>query len=90
MNTCGTCRFFASTKLLLSYWPDGSDDEIENTRLHICGLLKHLNENDASRKAAMTAIAGVVDGSGYHAAFCVSEDFGCNQWQGPTSGDGNK
>lgn len=27
----------------------------------------------------MAGTAGVIDGSGYHAAFCVSEEFGCNQ-----------
>lgn len=80
MNTCGTCKFFGAIEEL-SYWEEDSDDEVENKRLHVCGLLKHLNENTESKMAAMTAPAGVIDGSGYHAAFCVSEEFGCNQWQ---------
>lgn len=28
-------------------------------------------------------VAGVIDGSGYSATFCVSEEFGCNQWSRP-------
>ena len=86
MKKCGTCKHFGEI-VQISYWPDDADDEIENIRLHVCGLLKHLNENTESKKAAMTAPAGVVDGSGYHAVFCVSEDFGCNQWQSHKSGD---
>lgn len=82
MNTCGTCKYFGELiRDLDAYDAEQDYAEIPNTRLHKCDLLKHLNvSGDSSERIAMQREpAGVIDGSGYHAAFCVSEEFGCNQ-----------
>ena len=45
----------------------------------LCGRIKqkdYLGDDEA-----MVAKALVVDGSGYYAALCVEDDFGCNQWE---------
>jgi len=84
MNTCGTCKFFGKVKTF-EEWRDDEDEPRVNTRLHVCGLLKHLNESSGS-PLSWTAPAGVIDGSGYFAALCVSDEFGCNQWAPTTSG----
>lgn len=80
VKTCGTCKHFGPEKYF-DYWDDAADDTVEVKKFHVCQFLQHLNDCTADRKAMSTAIAGVTDGSGYHAAFCVSEDFGCNQWK---------
>jgi hypothetical protein len=74
MKTCGTCRHFGPLYKI-------SEDDLSNTRLHECQLLKHLNVPPSEEEHALFSneAAGVVDGSGFHAAFCVSEEFGCNQ-----------
>ena len=79
MNTCGTCKHFGEVKELDWYDAD-SDDEGVIVKFHVCNLLKHLNENNESRRMAEAATAGTIDGSGYYAALCVSAEFGCNQW----------
>ena len=46
---------------------------LKSRRSHLLGdrrLMKRIPEE----------LAYVVDGSGYYAALCVSEDFGCSQW----------
>lgn len=78
--TCGTCKYFG--KLVegsLDRWDDDNDDEVVNTRFHVCDLLKHLNSS--YDRIPLTDAAGVIDGSGYHAAFCVTDEFGCNKWE---------
>lgn len=75
MNTCGTCRFFGPVENALT---DYSGDEDVPSTYHKCLLLKHLNKDQSYCEEAP---AGVIDGSGYFAALCVHEDFGCNQWQ---------
>ncbi len=66
MNTCGTCKFFG---------PASRNDP----RFHPCELIKHGNETHATE--ADKGIAFVEDGSGYYAALCVKDEFGCNQWE---------
>lgn len=71
MNTCGTCKHkgmnIRSTK---------------ETKYFLCDRVKHGN-ND--KKESTESVAGngayVVDGSGYYAALCVEDDFGCNKWE---------
>jgi hypothetical protein len=75
MNTCGTCRFFGEVHEF-NVWDDAKDDYVEMADYRICGLLAHLNQEPT----LPTQPAGVIDGSGYYAALCVREDFGCNQW----------
>lgn len=90
MNTCGTCKYFGKLVDELFYFDDDSPkaDEsgmVNNQRLHVCELLKHLNK---SCPFPLEEVAGVIDGSGYRATFCVSEEFGCNQWAQRLSGEG--
>jgi hypothetical protein len=79
MNTCGTCKHFGGPVERLSRWSSSECDFVES-KLHVCQLIQHMK---AHKPAALTAPAGVVDGSDYYAAFCVSEEFGCNQWAAP-------
>jgi hypothetical protein len=77
VNTCGTCRYFGAQRKDMA---DGADD-----RGHIpapykaCGFME-MEWTYGSTPSNAGAIAFVVDGSGYYAALCVAEDFGCNQW----------
>lgn len=85
MNTCGTCKYFGKAREF--DWYD-SETEAEGTitKFHICDLLNHLNSSSKSARDFQNEPAGAIDGSGYYAAFCVSEEFGCNQWA-PRSAD---
>lgn len=76
MNTCGTCKHFGEPVDAMRDWETGDDDPPPSD-YHECLLLKHLNK---TRPLETSLPAGVVDGSGYYAAFCVKEEFGCNQW----------
>lgn len=76
MNICGTCKYFG---------PEikGSDDDEDvgdslniPRGYHRCMLI----ERTAPGHIA-TEVAVVVDASGYYAALCVKEEFGCNQWK---------
>lgn len=80
MNTCGTCKHFGEL-VYLSYFDEAKDETVENKRLHVCRLLRQLNSIEENIKASILDPAGVIDASGYYAAFCVSEEFGCNQWK---------
>jgi hypothetical protein len=76
MSTCGTCKHFGRELT------DGVDSETFEPKLsgyHACDLVQHLNHY--RRLAADKPPAGVQDGSGYFAVLCVSEEFGCNQWE---------
>lgn len=77
MNTCGKCKYFGEA-YEHEVWEAG---EVTNTvRYHFCELLKHLNGSD-DEDPRDQQIAGVIDGSGYCATMCVTEEFGCNQWE---------
>lgn len=78
MNTCGTCKHFGPLVDRERDEYDVEDLGPRNETLHQCLLLKHLNAYLAWK--IDSAVAGVIDGSGYVATFCVSEEFGCNQW----------
>lgn len=79
MNTCGTCEHFGPLVRAGERWDDDANDMVVPHKLHACLLLKHLNRTGNVRYEGEKA--GVVDGSGYFATFCVSEEFGCNQWE---------
>lgn len=75
MNTCGTCKYFGA--------PAGEaeeEDEFSDVPpgYHICQLIEHT----AGLRELARGPACLIDGSGYFAALCVREDFGCNQWEG--------
>lgn len=80
MNTCGTCKYFGEPREI-DWWDSETEQEGTITKFHVCDLIKHINGGNTDRKASADAAAGVVDGSGYFAAFCVSDEFGCNQWK---------
>ena len=68
MNTCGTCKHRGKN--------------IRETKYFLCNQVKHGNSDT---KESTESVAGkgayVVDGSGYYAALCVEDDFGCNKWE---------
>lgn len=67
MNTCETCKYFGDELR--------DDSHHVPTGYHVCAWVKQNVYGDA------TGDAVVVDGSGYFAALCVKEDFGCNKWE---------
>lgn len=86
MNTCGTCKHKG---VPITAHVDG---QIRETRFFLCNRVKHnpgargdehgygsgsLDDTEAPRGSG----AFVVDGSGYYAALCVEEDFGCIKWE---------
>lgn len=77
MNTCGTCKYFGELVNSGEYLDEEKDDFVENPKYHACNLLQHLNE----KLRWPVAPTGVTDGSGYRATFCVTDEFGCNQWE---------
>jgi len=73
MKTCGTCKYRGKEV-------EGQIDEDFNfgpVGYFQCDLINH--DSDFKYKKGMHAL--VVDGSGYHAALCVEDDFGCNRWE---------
>ncbi len=81
MQTCGTCRFIKREERELTRWDDAKGDE-EVAVFHVCGRLAHLNHyRDEKERKLSDQVAGIVDGSGYFAALCVTDEFGCNQWE---------
>lgn len=74
MNTCGTCKYLgkALTRFDVDY------NTVEPV-YYQCDLIKHTGGSDYEMNQSGT-IAGVIDGSGYFAALCVKNEFGCNQW----------
>lgn len=63
---CKDCKYLGEPYV-------GDYDEVE-TPYHKCDYVKHINE---SSHEPPTGDAGVIDGSGYYAAFVVKDDFGC-------------
>lgn len=77
MNTCGTCKHFGPP--VDNYSLRADDDEGEPSKYHACQVVKFF-ARPGNRDPKPEAPAVVVDGSGYYAALCVKEEFGCNQW----------
>ena len=81
-KTCGNCKYFGPPVLGSLDLYDENGNELPCPVYHECGLLKHLNSYRRDRNLEpLTEVAGVIDGSGYSATFCVQEEFGCNQWK---------
>ena len=83
MNTCGTCEHFGprirgereeltekGLGAICHFLP-----EEQGIKYHACTLLRHTYGDNELHQPAFP-----VDGSGYFAALCVSDEFGCNQW----------
>ncbi len=79
-QTCGTCRFRGEA---LTFTDEDDDFKEKQTDYFLCGQIKHYRGSGWGYERPPRAEVGssyVVDGSGYHAALCVAEDFGCNRW----------
>jgi hypothetical protein len=74
MNTCGICRHLG--REFLNY----EGDIPVGSGIYVCDLIE-FDEGEEYGVKRKRAIAAVIDGSGYFAALCVREDFGCNQWK---------
>ena len=72
MNTCGTCKHRGEPVVA-----NDCDGECPTTYF-LCDRAKH----DEEWKYLPGQGAVVTDGSGYYAALCVENDFGCNLWEG--------
>ena len=77
MKTCGTCIHFGG-KIESYEFDDDGNERPETQMYHRGDLIKHMNGSPRQ----YGGVAGVTDGSGYHATFCVTDEFGCNQWAG--------
>ena len=72
-KTCGTCRFRGEERTRMDY-----EKYVEVPQGYfLCERIKHDDES----KYAQGQKALVVDGSGYFAALCVEDDFGCTEWE---------
>lgn len=77
MNTCGSCKYFGK-RIERDDGEEVTAEEIYVPEIyHVCELVEHFEAYQLPKPAP---IAIVVDGSGYFAALCVKEEFGCNQW----------
>ena len=73
MNTCGTCKHRGDVIKKENF----ETFECNSTTFFLCNRIKH----DHRYQYAIQELAVVIDGSGYHAALCVENDFGCNLWE---------
>lgn len=79
MNTCGTCKFKGEELMV-------NDDDFNQipSGYFRCARVKQRDwfpkeGNDKGYRRGEHAL--VEDGSGYYAALCVENDFGCNLWE---------
>ena len=79
MNTCGTCKYFGRAREQGLFTEDGNYEE-QSAQYHVCDLIQHINGYDRETTPNSQQVAGVIDGSGWFAALCVTDEFGCNQW----------
>lgn len=89
MNTCGTCKYRG--KEMVGYKPiyDAKGNYVDAEKVpltyFLCGRVKMSDEiiyEDSGRWQEPGSKAVVTDGSGYYAALCVENDFGCTLWEG--------
>ena len=83
-NTCGTCKYRGKpiTESDFGTFDDSDPSAYRkvDTGYFLCDMIRHINGGDPNGYERGLP-AGVSDGSGYQAAFCVSSDFGCNRWE---------
>jgi len=95
MNTCGTCKHRGRE---LDCWKPSYDEnqnyiDSEKVKLtyFLCERIKMSEVIIADEEDFPTSYeppgkkAVVTDGSGYYAALCVEDDFGCNLWESSTN-----
>lgn len=72
-KTCGTCKYKGGA---ITKMDDDTFKDVD-TGYFVCDLIKHgTKEEHNPGQQAM-----VIDGSGYYAALCVEDDFGCVKWE---------
>ena len=71
-RTCGTCKHKGEAI---------PDDLGEPTTYFLCGRVQFYYELGYNKRFGPGERALVQDGSGYAAALCVEDDFGCNLWE---------
>lgn len=76
MNTCGTCKHRGKSLMLDDY----ENFTQKDSGYFLCDRAKH-NARYGLNKIAQGQKMFVIDGSGYFAALCVEDDFGCNEWE---------
>lgn len=79
---CKDCKYLGEPYVHLNYVGEKCD-EVE-TNYHVCDFVKHINEDSGT---IPTGDVGVIDGSGYYAAFVVKDDFGCIHFEPAPTGD---
>ena len=75
MNTCGTCKYFN---------PKHDNDLYIPRTYALCERIEQVDSDgwkDDDERQSYQFKAVVVDGSGYFAALCVKDDFGCTEWE---------
>lgn len=77
-TTCGTCRFKGEPITRIA---DVDPWRVVETGYFLCALIKQVKTQQTEPDYPSAGSAYVEDGSGYHAALCVADDFGCNRWQ---------
>ena len=79
MNTCGTCKYKGNTITRTDYDTDDCIPVTTATGYFLCDRAEMLDPMEVPVIGRKVLVA---DGSGYYAALCVEDDFGCNQWEG--------
>lgn len=85
-KTCGTCKY-RGEPITHEWWDEKKDDMVTRQTYFLCALIKHINGEYGERDYMPGLGAGVIDGSGYHAALCVESDFGCNRYEAASQSD---
>lgn len=74
---CGTCKYKGKPIKKVSHADYGQGEACEKFGDHfLCELIKSPDE-----EVEKIPNAFVVDASGYFAALCVDDDFGCVKWE---------
>lgn len=79
MNTCGTCKYKGEAISRIDYNTDDCVPVTSVTGYFLCDRAEMVAPYEHNIRAGMKMF--VEDGSGYYAALCVEDDFGCNQWE---------
>ena len=72
-KVCGNCKYKGES---IKYYDCDIFKEVD-TGYSTCKIIEH--DNGWRYKRGLGAL--VTDGSGYFAALCVENNFGCNKWE---------
>ncbi len=73
MKTCGTCKY--KGKLCTTF----REGEEVDTSFFLCSRIPFKDSSEGVLSPGTKA--ELIDGSGYYAALCVEDDFGCVLWE---------